>query len=132
MIYRYQRAVIEGPTGTVYTHAAGDGALTELATLDDGYTYVALAPGSELPEQPDTIVLEPVVLDSATRDAIAAASAVLDLVNQDVVRKIRERYTPDDEIKLLRIAPSAETQAWNDYVEGCRAWGRERKAALGL
>jgi len=51
---------------------------------------------------------------------------------RQVVEQIRARYSVDDEIKLLRIAPSEETSAWNAYVEDCRAWGRAKKAALGL
>jgi hypothetical protein len=54
------------------------------------------------------------------------------LIQQRVVDAIRARYSVDDEIKLLRIAPSAKTDAWNAYVEDCRAWGRAERAKLGL
>ena len=64
--------------------------------------------------------------------AIKAASAQCAAINAQVVAKIRERYSVDDEIHMLRIAPSPESALWNDYVEACRAWGREQKAALGL
>jgi hypothetical protein len=53
-------------------------------------------------------------------------------INRRVVEMIRARYSVDDEIKLLRIAPSDETAAWNAYVEECRQWGREQRALLGL
>lgn len=49
------------------------------------------------------------------------------LVNQQVVSMIREKYSAEDEIKLLRIAPSEQTTEWNNYVEECRAWGKQQK-----
>jgi len=53
-------------------------------------------------------------------------------IKVQVVSKIRERYSVDDEIGILRTGKSAEFDAWNDYVEECRTWGREQKADLGL
>jgi hypothetical protein len=38
----------------------------------------------------------------------------------------------NDEIKMLRISPSEESTAYNEYVESCRAWGRTKKAKLGV
>ena len=104
---------------------------TELATID-GVTYVHLPDMAELPDQPIEINVAPVTLTDELRDAIKAASPHVRLINQQVEDKIRERYSPSDEIKLLRIAPSEETSAWNDYVEECRQWGRGKKAELGL
>lgn len=104
---------------------------TELATID-GTTYVYLPDTAELPEQPIEIDVVPVELTDALREAIKAASPHVRLINQRVEDRIRQRYSASDEIKMLRIAPSAETSAWNDYVEDCRGWGREQKAAIGL
>ena len=53
-----------------------------------------------------------------------------DAINQRVREMIREQYSIEDEIKLLRTAPSPEFELWNAYVEDCRAWGREQKALL--
>lgn len=59
-------------------------------------------------------------------------------IDQDVVKRIRQRYTPDDEAKLQRMAVNAalagdpEPQAYTDYntyVEECRTWGDEQKTA---
>ncbi len=47
-----------------------------------------------------------------------------------MVTQIRTKYSAEDEIKLLRLAPSDETTEWNNYVEECRAWGKEQKAAI--
>ena len=109
---------------------------TELATVD-GITYVSLPDGATLPaDQPKeiaaTIEFLGAPLSDALRDSIRAASPHVRLIDQRVVAQIRDRYSVDDEIKLLRIAPSEETSAWNAYVEDCRAWGRSQKAALGL
>lgn len=48
-------------------------------------------------------------------------------INQQVVELIRYRYSIDDELGLLRTGPSEEAEAYSDYVEECRAWGREQK-----
>jgi hypothetical protein len=109
----------------------------EIATLPDGRTVVALDDGATLPsQQPAQIAASiehlPSPLPAELRDAIRAASPQVRLIQQRVVDAIRARYSVDDEIKLLRIAPSAETEAWNAYVEECRGWGRAERAKLGL
>lgn len=109
----------------------------EIATLADGRTVVSLPDGATLPaDQPPQIAASiqtlPSPLPAELRDEIRAASPQVAYINQRVVQRIRERYSVDDEIKLLRIAPSPETAAWNDHVEDCRQWGRKQRAALGL
>lgn len=109
---------------------------TELATVD-GITYVSLPDGAVLPaNQPAEIAASiqtlATPLPTELRDAIRQASPHCRLIDHRVVEQIRARYSTNDEIKLLRIAPSEETSAWNAYVEECRAWGRAQKAALGL
>ncbi len=106
----------------------------ELATIGN-LTYVSLPDGVALPaDQPEEIAdsIKGVTLTPALRDEIANASPHVRLIRQRVTDKIAERYSVGDEIKLLRTAPSAEFEAYNAYVEDCRAWGREQKAALGL
>lgn len=109
----------------------------EIATLADGRTIVCLDDGATLPsEQPTQIAASiealPSPLPAELRAQIMDASPHARLINQRVVEKIRAQYSVDDEIKMLRIAPSAETTAWNDHVEACRAWGRAERAKLGL
>lgn len=109
----------------------------EIATLTDGRTIVCLDDGATLPaEQPAQIAASiealPNPLPAELRAQIMDASPHARLINQRVVEKIRAEYSVDDEIKMLRIAPSAETTAWNDHVEACRAWGRAERAKLGL
>ncbi len=109
----------------------------EIATLADGRTIVCLNDGATLPvDQPAQIAASiealPNPLPVDLRAEILTASPHVRLINQRVVEKIRALYSIDDEIKMLRIAPSAETGAWNDHVEACRAWGQAEKAKLGL
>lgn len=109
----------------------------ELATLVDGRTIAALFDGFTLPqEQPEeikaSIEVLPTPLPVDLADAIRAASPHVRLINQRVRDAIAERYSLSDEIKMLRIAPSAESTAYNAYVEECRSWGRAEKAKLGL
>lgn len=96
---------------------------------------MSLSDGCKLPaEQPPEIVdtITPVVLDAELRDLICDASPHVRLINERVREQIAAAYPIHEEIKLLRTAPSAEFEAYNEHVEACRAWGREQKAALGL
>lgn len=54
----------------------------------------------------------------------------IERINQAVRDKIRAVYSVEDEIQLLRTAPSPEFEVYNAYVEDCLAWGRQQKAAL--
>ena len=109
--------------------------ITELCTLDD-WTYVSVPDAISLPEQPEVIAdtLTPVDVSEQPelKAAIIEASPNCRSIRGRVVDKIRERYSINDEIKMLRIGPSPETEAYNDYVEACRAWGRSEKEKLGL
>lgn len=107
---------------------------TELATID-GTTYVSLPDDATLPaSQPAEIAasIQTVTLSEPLREAIKAASPQVRVINALVGEKIAEQYSPADEIKLLRTAPSAEFEAYNAHAEACRAWGRDQKASLGL
>lgn len=53
-----------------------------------------------------------------------------DRINSIVVEMIRERYSIEDELGLLRTGPSEEAEQYDAYVEECRAWGRGEKALL--
>ena len=109
--------------------------ITELCTLD-GWTYASVPDAIALPPQPEVIAstLAPVDLSEQPelKAAIIEASPNCRSIRGRVVDKIRERYDINDEIKMLRVGPTPETEAYNDYVEACRAWGRAEKAKLGL
>lgn len=111
-----------------------------MATLDSGETVVCaeeamidtLAKESPFPRK-----LEDMVKDGAEKmrdvtDEIKKKSVEVQAINAEVRAKIREKYSIEDEIYLLRTGPSAESRAWNDHVEHCRNLGREKKAELGL
>ena len=89
-------------------------------------------------KQPDAIKFTPVDGASLKEQLppvlakLAAALPQTATINAQVVAKIRERYSVEDEIKMLRIAPASESEEWNDYVEQCLEWGRREKAKLGL
>ncbi|MBW2624259.1 MAG: hypothetical protein JRD68_15230 [Deltaproteobacteria bacterium] len=112
----------------------------ELCTID-GKLYMAVEDKDgnvKLAEKTATALVE---ISGVTHTAdemrdlktqITAATPAARVIRDQVVTKIREQYSVADEIKMLRISPSPETAVWNDYVEGCRAWGRAEKAKLGL
>lgn len=127
-IKRYQKVTDDFTTHEI-TPPPEPGFVIEHATIE-GWTYVAVE--GELPEQSNAITVEDVELTDALRDALRAASPQIAAINRDVVSRIRQHYSVDDEIKALRLAPSDETAAWNDYVEECREWGEGRKMELGL
>lgn len=104
---------------------------TELATID-GITYVSLPDDVELPKQPKEITVEKIDLTPALKADISAVSPHVRLIRERVAAKISDRYSIGDEIKLIRTAPSAEFEEYNEFAESCRAWGRELKAELGL
>ena len=53
-------------------------------------------------------------------------------INDEVKRRICAMFSIDDQIQLLRTAPSAEFEVFNEHAEACRDWGREEKRRLGL
>ena len=134
MIYKYQKIQDEYTTHTLrepdYELEPQD-RIVELCTLD-GWTYVSV-PGT-LPEQSEIIAetLAVVEVTPELRAAIVAASPICWVIKGNVVEKIRAEYSMNDELKMLRLAGSPESEAYNDYVESCRQWGRDRLEELGL
>lgn len=133
-IIKYQKITANGTTYQIAlpdTQEQDAPHCTELATID-GVTYLHIPDEVTLPTQPAQITVETVDLDDTLRSQIKQASPHIDLINRRVVEAIRERYSIEDEIKLIRLAPSDESTAYNAYVESCRDVGREQKAAIGL
>ena len=132
MIYGYQKHIDSLRTVEIALPVDGMARLgTELATVD-GRTYVYLPDTAALPVQPPEITVEGAILTPELLDAIKSASPHVLLINARVVEQIRQRYSLDDEIKMLRIAPSDESSAYVAYVEECVAWGQAEKAKIGL
>ncbi len=132
MIYSYQKHISTMHTLEAHLPENEEGQVgVELATIE-GITYIGLPDGVELPAQPDGITVVEVEPTEDLLGQLKRLSPHYQLINSQVAERIRERYSAEDEIKLLRIAPSPETVAWNDYVEECLAWGRGKKAEIGL
>ena len=128
----------------MYQLAAPDS--TELCTID-GISYVSV-PDGDLPEQPVQItasIVDPVVLTAELKEAIKAASPHCALIHERMEAKIRAKYSLSDEQYFSRIASgvalgmytfqdgeAAALQAFGDYVETVRQWGRDQRALLGL
>ena len=148
-IYGYQKA------STPYTiiqmalpdNQGQDDALrcTELCTLPDGTTFVAVPDGLTLPAQPPEITAAPVVLTDALKAQIKAASPHVQLIYERTEQIIRAQYSVNDEAKFARIGvgaalgvyvfgagEQAELLAFGAYVEAARQWGRAERTALGL
>jgi len=112
---------------------------TPLATIGDKiYVTIGTDAGPKLAEKTVKGTVEVSGMHYTARKIreikkqVRAALPAVATINTQVVVKIREKYSVDDEIKMLRLAPSQETTEWNDYVEDCRQWGRGEKAKLGL
>ena len=144
-IYRYIKASDQYTTHTLATPT--DSGCTELCTLDDGYTYVAVPDGVTLPEQPAEIAasVETVTVTAQLREQIKAASPHCQLINQRMLEQIRQKYSVDDELFFARIMIGAgaglyemqpgeanEVAAFKEHVEAVREWGRTQRAGLGL
>jgi len=134
-IYKYQKVQDAYTTHCLvepdYNLLETEDRITELCTID-GITYVSVPDSIILPAQPEQITVEEVVLTDELKAAIKSASPHVQLINDRVVSKIREVYSLNDEIKMIRLSPSEESTAYNEYVETCRAWGKTEKARLGV
>jgi hypothetical protein len=136
-IYKYQKIVDIHTTHCLvepdYGRDCDEDRITELCTIGDD-TYVSVPDTITLPRQPEELKVEAVEMPvpDPPLGMLRMNSSHILLINDRVVERIRERYSVNDEIKMLRIGPSPETEAYNDWVEECRAWGRAEKARLGL
>lgn len=142
MIYKYTKIVADSTTYIVKDVSNIDDIddtdevshnVTELCTLD-GETYIHVA--GELPTLAEQISVEPVTLTDALKQQIKDASPHVKLIRARVVDKIREKYTLNDELKIMSLyfinPEDPLIQECSDYKESCRAWGRIEKAKIGL
>ena len=117
--YKYKKIVTDI---TTYTLVEPDYELLKLKERVqvigelDGFTYVEVPDSVTLPSE------QPILLIEANLES--------DKIDFQTVEKIRARYSVNDEIKMLRTAPSTEATAWNSYVEQCRAEGAAAKELL--
>ena len=119
---------------------------TELGTID-GLTYVSVPDGVTLPEQLPQVAatLQTVTPTPELRAQLKATSPHCALISERMVQKIRARYSIDDEMFFARIGVGAaagmykptpgelaEMQAFFEFVEAVRQWGRTERAKLRL
>ena len=141
-IFKYQPVITAGPYGTDYRPQANE--VISLCELD-GWRYISISDDSEISVPPELVTWSKVELDSTLRELLKKNSPICQSVNQQVLDKIREKYSLDDELYFARIAigdlrgtytlePGESellTQYQND-VESIRLWGRQEIANLGL
>lgn len=144
-LFKYTPHVTEGPNGTSIGLVCGDGIdYVQLAEIS-GEVYVFIPDVSNLPEQPAEISFSVVNPDAALKAEIKAASRRVHLITEEMHRKIRERYTLEEEQYFSRIGvgvalgvytfqPGEEDEllAFGEFVESVRQWGRAERAKLGL
>ena len=143
-IYKYTKTVVPGPNGYATGATLPEGG-NELCTLD-GETYVTVPDGSVvLPAQQAEVTLIPVAPDADLRSKIKAASPLVQLLDQQIVDRIRAAYSTEDEMYFARIGVGVALgayafqpgemealMAFGAYVESCRQWGKSQREALGL
>lgn len=131
-IFQYTKVTDAYTTYSVqWPHSQEDSGVRELATIG-GVTYVYIPTGIEITVPDEITDYVETTLTDELKESIKNASCHVELIRQRVVDKIRQRYTINDEIKLLRIGSGAEAEAYNAYVEECRAWGNVEKTKIGL
>ena len=134
-IYKYQKVIDKFTTHLIaepdYNLLETEDRITELCTIGAD-TYVSVPDSITLPPQSKQIKVEEVKPTDELRAEICASSPHTVLISNRVVLRIREKYSIDDELKMLRMRESKEFILYNEYVEECRAWGNAAKARLGL
>lgn len=146
MIHRYQRITTPGPDGSTLYFNNADGELRAIELCEiDGWHYVSVPDGLELPDQPPEIQWQPVVLDTVLRERIKGSSRACLLIAEGTQQRIRARYSGEDELYFARIGTGHALGAYQfepgehealleygAYVESVRQWARAQRAGLGL
>lgn len=144
-IYKFQPQLAADSSGiSVYYTPPNEGSFTALAELE-GWRYVFVPEGTNIPEQPPDIQWQPARLDASELARLKEACYLYQVIGNEVQKRIRERYSVDREAAFARLGASValdmheltdeerqEFKAYNDYVEEVRQWGRAERAAFGL
>ena len=138
-LYSYKKVTDDFTTHTVQA----DG-IVELCDLD-GETIISVSDGVALPDQSKEIKLKELKPDDLLIEKIKQSSPHVQLINERVVDRIRQKIGINDELKIIskmlkflvaKTAPDtgslAEFDAYIVHVETCRAWGAGEKAKLGV
>lgn len=144
-LFKYTPHVTEGPNGTSIGLVCGEGIeYVHLAEIR-GEVYVFIPDATNLPEQPEEISFTTVNPDAALKAEIKASSRRVHLITEEMHRKIRERYTLEEEQYFSRIGVGVtlgaytfqpgeqeELLAFGEFVESMRQWGRAEREKIGL
>ena len=134
-IYKYRKVTDQYTTYTAVDNGEEDKRITELCIIDND-TYISVPDDVILPEQPEKITLEPVTIDDKLKGQIEAASPHIQLIKKRVSDKIREKYSIEDELRIIRNKINAvdieKYTEYNGYVEGCIEEGKVKKEELGI
>lgn len=144
-LFKYTPYETEGPNGTSVGLVCGEEQDCVQIAQIRGEVYVYVPDESRLPEQPVEISLTLVTPSEELKSELKATSHRVQLITEEMQRKIRERYHLEDEQYFSRIGVGAalgvyqfqpgeeeELLAFGDFVESVRQWGRAERAKLGL
>lgn len=132
-IYKYHKIVDKYTTYTVVDNGEEDKKITELCTID-GDTYISIPDDVKLPKQPKEIILKSVTMTDDLKEQIEKESPHIRLIKKRVRDKIKEKYSIEDELKIIRNKINGidveKYSEYNSYVEGCIAEGKSEKEIL--
>ncbi len=139
MILKYQKITDKFTTRSLKEpdYKDGDAKITEICTIGED-TYVHVPKGVVLPEQSFDVdvTMQSIALDDELKKELKALSPHVRLINARVLEKIREKYTINDEFKMLfelsQGTSKTETDAYISHIKSCRAWGQGQKEKIGV
>lgn len=142
-IARYQKITNEYTTFNISSSSQSENIL-ELCDID-GYTYISVPDESSLIIPNEILTYEKVTLSEKIIEDIRKYSSYCKLLDERVIKQIRDKYTLDDELYLARISCGVllgnytllghETNLLSDFqvvVEAAREWGRLERIKIGL
>jgi len=144
-IYKYKKIKASNPNEpTLIFKNDDENTVTELGHIN-GWEYVSIPDITTIPAQHVEIEWQQPTLTPELIKKIKLKCRPLILIQERFQKKIRERYTQDDESFLTRISIGALTQrytleagesdeidAYGVYVESARAEARAERVKLGF
>ncbi len=132
-IYKYRKVTSKYTTYTAIDNGEEDKKITELCTIN-GDTYISVPDDLVLPGQPKQISLTPVITTDELKGQIEKVSPHIQLIKKRVREKIMEKYSIEDELKIIRNKINGvdveKYTEYNAYVESCVVEGKVKKAEL--
>jgi len=130
-ILKYQKITDKYTTYTINDDV--ENRITELCTID-GDTYISVPDDFVFSDQPKQIKIVPITMTDDLRKQIEEKSPHIQLIKQRVREKIKDKYSIEDEIKIIRNkingTKTEEYTEYNKYVEDCIQEGNTQKAKL--